>query len=90
MVAYVGWVNFFRGKKFDFYDFICKYVKRLICLSSNIARKRYHEIKSFVNNGPLWKHSLNYFFFNYTFFYCVVRNYRASFVKYMKSLKVSW
>ena len=30
------------------------------------------------------------FFLNYTFFYCVVRNYRASFVKYMKSLKVSW
>ena len=57
------WVAFiFSRKKFDFYDFICKYVKRLICLSSNIARKRYLEIKSFVNYGPLWKHLLNYFF----------------------------
>ena len=58
-----GLGSFSRGKKFDSYDFICKYVKRLICLSSNIARKRYHEIKSFVNYGPLWKHLLNYYFF---------------------------
>ena len=27
-----------------------------------LARKRYREIKSFVNNGPLWKHLLNFFF----------------------------
>lgn len=62
MVVYMGWVHFLAEKKFDSYDFICKYVKRLICLSSNIARKRYREIKSFVNYGPLWKHLLNYFF----------------------------
>ena len=65
-----GLGSFSRGKKFDSYDFICKYVKRLMCLSSNIARKRYLEIKSFVNNGPLWKHLLNYFFKLYLLLLC--------------------
>ena len=65
------WVAFiFSRKKIWPYDFICKYVKLLICLSSNIARKRYREIKSFVNNGPLWKHLLNYFFKLYLLLLC--------------------
>ena len=65
------WVAFiFSRKKFDFYDFICKYVKRLICLSSNIARKRYREIKSLSTMVPPGNNCWIFFFKLYLLLLC--------------------